>query len=313
MPNGGSACTRTTSSGLRARARQRSPAANRSTSSTGSSARRARCAGSRPRGGGIYDDRGTLIRVIGTNLDITDRKEAEAELARSAEDLARSNEELQRFAYVASHDLQEPLRSIVSFSQLLERRYKGKLDSDADEYIEFIVEGGTRMQTLIRDLLQVSRVETEAKPLAPTDPAAVVYAAARSLDEAIRGAGATVTVGDMPTVMADAAQIEQVFSNLIGNAVKYRREGVPPVIAISARRLNGRVEFSVKDNGIGIEDEYHDRIFEMFRRLHTHDEYEGTGIGLAVVKRIVERHGGTIRVESTPGEGSTFFFTLPAA
>ena len=244
--------------------------------------------------------RGGVIR------DITRRRGDE-------EALRRSNEELQRFAYVASHDLQEPLRTIVSFSQLLARRYQGRLGEDADELIAFIVEGGTRMQRLIQDLLQVSRVETAAKPLAPTDPAAVVTAAARSLDEAIRGAGATVTVGELPAVMADPAQLEQVFANLIGNAIKYRSSDRPPAIAISAERTNGWVEFAVADNGIGIEAEYFDRIFEMFRRLHTHDEYEGTGIGLAVVKKIVERHGGAIRVESTPGEGSTFFVTLPGA
>jgi light-regulated signal transduction histidine kinase (bacteriophytochrome) len=169
------------------------------------------------------------------------------------------------------------------------------------------------MQRLIQDLLQVSRVETTAKPPVPTAVGAVVNAAARSLDEAVRGAGATVTVGDLPAVMADPAQLEQVFANLISNAIKYRSPERPPEIGITARRLNGMVELAVRDNGIGIEAEYFDRIFEMFRRLHTRDRYEGTGIGLAVVKRVVDRHGGTVRVESTPGEGSTFFFTLPAA
>ena len=262
-------------------------------------------------GHGYRDASGELVRVLGVNIDITERKTAELALARSAEELRRSNEELQRFAYVASHDLQEPLRSIVSFSQLLERRYRGKLDADADEYISFIVEGGNRMQTLISDLLQVSRVETAAKPLEPTDAGEVVVDVVRALETPLREAGATVTVEDLPIVMADAAQLEQIFSNLVGNAIKYRRPDLAPEIRISARRKGGRWEFAVADNGIGIDAEYFDRIFEMFQRLHTHDEYEGTGIGLALVKKIVDRHGGRVRVESTPGEGSTFYFTLP--
>ena len=252
-------------------------------------------------------------RVAVLFRDITRRKEAEAARQEYAERLRASNEELQRFAYVASHDLQEPLRSIVSFSQLLARRYKGRLDEDADEYLGFIVEGGNRMQTLIKDLLQVSRVETGAKPLAPTEMGEVVADALRLLEAPIREAGGAVMVDSLPRVMADAAQLEQVFVNLIGNAIKYRRPEVPPAITVSAERHGDWWEFAVADNGIGIEAEYFNRIFEMFRRLHTHDEYEGTGIGLAIVKRIVERHGGTIRVESTPGEGSTFFFTLPSA
>jgi len=261
----------------------------------------------------LIDPPNPASAVIFTALDITELHETEKALMRYARDLRHSNEELQRFAYVASHDLQEPLRSIISFSQLLERRYRGKLDSDADEFIGFIVEGGMRMQRLIADLLQVSRVETHAREPAPTDAGAVVDASIRSLDEAIRRAGATVTVGPLPPVMADAAQLEQVFVNLVSNAIKYRSPDRPPAIAISAERTDGMVEFAVKDNGIGIEAEYFDRIFEMFRRLHTHDQYEGTGIGLAVVKRIVERHGGTVGIASTPGEGSTFYFTLPAA
>jgi PAS domain S-box-containing protein len=252
------------------------------------------------------DESGRVVALAGFLFDIDERKRIEAALR-------RSNEELQRFAYVASHDLQEPLRSIVSFSQLLERRYRGQLDADADDYIDFIVEGGLRMQQLITDLLRVSRIETAARPLEPTDAGAVVAAAFRLLETPIREAGATVTVGELPCVLADATQLEQVVVNLLGNAIKYRHPDRPPAIRISARRAGPMVEFAVRDNGIGIEAEYFDRIFEMFRRLHTHDEYEGTGIGLAVVKRIVERHGGTVRVESTPGEGTTFFFTLPAA
>jgi len=263
-------------------------------------------------GRGHYDADGRLVRVLGINMDITARKEAEAELARFAADLARSNEELQRFAYVASHDLQEPLRSIVSFSQLLERRYRGQLGEDADEYIQFIVDGGRRMQSLILDLLQVSRVETQARPPELTDAGRVAADALTLLNGQVRSAGATVTIDPLPMVMTDGAQLEQVFVNLVGNAVKYRREGVPPVVRISARRTGRLVEFAVQDNGIGIEAEYFARIFEMFRRLHTREKYDGTGIGLAVMKKIVERHGGRIWVESEPGVGSTFFFTLPA-
>ena len=251
--------------------------------------------------------------VVFNALDITRLRDSERALESYMDDLQRSNEELQRFAYVASHDLQEPLRSIISFSQLLERRYRGKLDQDADEYIAFIVEGGNRMQTLILDLLQLSRVETKARPLILTDTGEVVADALRLMETPIREAGATIEVGEMPAVLADAAQLAQVFANLVGNALKYRREGVPPEVWISAERRDRMVEFAVRDNGIGIEEDYFDRIFVIFQRLHTREEYEGTGIGLAIVRKIVERHGGRVRVESVPGEGSTFFFTLPAA
>ncbi len=261
----------------------------------------------------VRDAAGAVIGSVETLQDVTERKLAEDARQRYAERLEQSNEELERFAYVASHDLQEPLRSIVSFSQLLERRCKGQLGQDADDYIGFIIEGGNRMQALIQDLLDFSRVESAARPLEPTDAGEVVGAVVRSMDAALAEADATVTVGGMPLVMADAVQLERVFSNLLGNAIKYRRPDVPLEVAIAARRTDGMWEISVRDNGIGIEAEHHDRIFEMFRRLHTHDEYGGTGIGLAVVKKIVERHGGRVRVESTPGEGSTFFFTLPAA
>jgi PAS domain S-box-containing protein len=265
-------------------------------------------------GRGIRNACGQLRRVIGVNLDITDRKEIEAERARFAADLARSNRDLQRFAYAASHDLQEPLRTVIGFSQLLQRRHGGTLDPEADEFIAFIVEAGMRMQRLIEDLLQLSRVGTRARPLERTDAGTIIADALRLLEAAIREAGATVVVDDdLPPVMADPDQLAQVFSNLVGNAIKYGREGVPPEVRISAARRDGMVEFSVADNGIGIEAEYFDRIFVVFQRLHSRDEYDGTGIGLAIVKRIVERHGGTVRVESVPGEGSTFFFTLPAA
>jgi PAS domain S-box-containing protein len=252
-----------------------------------------------------------LDDVVFNALDITQLRTSERALASYMDELQRSNEELQLFAYVASHDLQEPLRSIVSFSQLLERRYKGKLDADADEFIAFIIEGGNRMQRLIMDLLQLSRVETKARPLAPTDAGEVVAEALRLMETPIREAGGTVVVEDLPTVMADADQLTQVFTNLVGNALKYRRPDVPPEVRISAERTGAFWRFSVADNGIGIEAEYFDRIFVIFQRLHTRDEYEGTGIGLAVVRKIVERHGGRIGLESTPGQGSTFSFTIP--
>ncbi len=255
---------------------------------------------------GEFDAADNLVRIKGYVVDDTQRYRAE-------EELRRSNEELQRFAYVASHDLQEPLRTIVSFSQLLERRCRGQLGPEADEYIAFIVEGGVRMQALIRDLLQLSRIETEAQPPVSIGAGAVVADAVSTLEAPIREIGATVLIGPMPTVVADPRQLEQVFVNLIANAIKYRSPKRPPELRVSAEREGRFWRFAVEDNGIGIEEEYFDRIFVIFQRLHTREKYEGTGIGLAVVRKIVERHDGRVWVESTPGEGSTFFFTLPAA
>jgi len=245
--------------------------------------------------------------------EMVERQRAEEALKEYAENLQRSNEDLERFAYVSSHDLQEPLRSIVSFSQLIDRRYRGRLDADADEYLDFIVEGGNRMQALILDLLAYSRVNTTRQAFSPTDTADVLASVERSLDARLREAGAAITHDPMPVVLADPLQLEQVFANLISNAIKFRRLDVPLRIHVGVRRADGFWEFSVSDNGIGIAPEYFDRIFVIFQRLHTKETYPGTGIGLAIVKRIVERHGGRIRVESSPGEGSTFFFTLPTA
>jgi PAS domain S-box-containing protein len=244
--------------------------------------------------------------------DITERRKAEEVLREYGEKVQASNEELQRFAYVASHDLQEPLRSIVSFSQLLNRRYQGRLDADADEYLGFITAGGQRMQLLIQDLLQLSQVQTTARPLEQVDMYRVVANTLQVMERQIREANATMTIGDLPPIMADATQLEQVFTNLIGNALKYRRPDLTPSIRISAERMGKCWRFAVADNGIGIAPEFFDRIFVVFQRLHTKDEFEGTGIGLAIVKKIVERHGGRVSVTSVPGEGSTFFFTLPA-
>lgn len=253
---------------------------------------------------------GTFATVF---QDVTEIQRAEAALQEYAAELARSNEELERFAYVASHDLQEPLRSIVSFSQLLARRYAGKLDADADEFIGFIVEGGVRMQALIMDLLQLSRVTTTGKAPEATDASVVIGEVLRDLTGTIETSGATVTVGPMPRVLADPVQLALVFTNLVGNAIKYRRPEVPPEVRIEAERAGACWRFSVTDNGIGIAPEYYERIFVVFQRLHTREAYEGTGIGLAIVKKIVERHGGRAWVESVPGEGSTFSFTMAPA
>ena len=265
------------------------------------------------RGRPVRDQHGEIVAWVGINLDIDDRKRAEEALREYAENLRRSNEDLERFAYVSSHDLQEPLRSIVSFSQLLERRYRGQLDADADEYIDFIVEGGMRMQALIQDLLAYSRVNTKRQELRPTDTEEVLAAVERNLAAPLLEGGAVLTHDPLPAVLADPLQLEQVLANLVSNAVKFRRPEVPLRIHVSARRLDGFWEFSVSDTGIGIEAEYFDRIFVIFQRLHTKETYPGTGIGLAIVKRIVDRHGGAVRVESAPGEGTTFVFTLPAA
>ena len=242
--------------------------------------------------------------VLASVVDIGARKRAE-------EELRRSNAELERFAYVASHDLQEPLRMVGNYVQLLGKRYKGRLDSDADEFIGFALDGAVRMQRLIEDLLAYSRVSSRGAELAPTDASAALAHALASLKLSIDETGARVTHDPLPTVPADQSQIEHVFLNLIGNALKFRGSE-PPTIHVTAAQRDGDWLFSVEDNGIGIEPQYFDRIFVIFQRLHGREEYPGTGIGLAITKRIIERHGGRIWVESRPGRGSTFFFTLPA-
>src|SRR5256885_1476859 len=243
--------------------------------------------------------------------DITERKKAEAALREAHEELKRSNAELEQFAYVASHDLQEPLRMVSSYTQLLMRRYGDKLDGDAKDFTAFIVDGATRMKQLIEDLLAYSRVGTRDKNFKPVDAESSLKRALTNLRAAIQDSGATVTQDKLPTIHCDEVQLAQLFQNLIGNALKFRRPDVAPAVHVGAADQGAEWEFMVRDNGIGIEPQYFERIFMVFQRLHDKGEYPGTGIGLAIVKKVVERHGGRIWVQSQPGSGTTFHFTMP--
>lgn len=245
-----------------------------------------------------------------TVVDVTKLKETEAKMLESVTELKRSNKDLEQFAYVASHDLQEPLRMVSSYVQLLERRYRDKLDSDAVEFINFAVEGADRMQRLIKDLLTYSRIGSRGKEFAVYNFGEAVKTALVNLKPAVEETAAEVTCGQLPALSADDVQITQLFQNLIANAIKFRKKDEKPLIQISASKKGGEWVFCVKDNGIGIEAEYFEKIFVIFQRLHARSEYPGTGIGLAICKRIVERHGGKIWVESAKGEGASFYFTI---
>ncbi|MDB6029489.1 MAG: sensory box protein [Verrucomicrobiales bacterium] len=244
--------------------------------------------------------------------DVTERKQAEEQLKNTALELGRSNAELEQFAYVASHDLQEPLRAVSGCVQILQQRYKDSLDSKATDLIQHAVDGSLRMQTLIHDLLSYSRVSSKAQPLETVDSATALNSALLNLKSAVEESHAEVVFNGLPSVKADPVQLSQLFQNLVGNALKYRGEQNPKIRIEAEPENKHQWRFAIRDNGIGIEPQYYERIFRLFQRLHTRREYTGTGIGLALCKKIVERHGGSIWVESQPEKGSTFFFTLPA-
>ncbi|HEX3013292.1 MAG TPA: ATP-binding protein, partial [Methanobacterium sp.] len=235
----------------------------------------------------------------------------EEQLKKVTDNLNRSNEEFQQFAYVTSHDLQEPLRTIASFTQLLAKRYKNKIDEDSDEFMDYIVDASMRMQQMIKDLLQYSRVVSRGKVFKPTNAEEIIEYTISSLKTPIEDEDVEITYDKLPKVTADSGQLLRLFQNIVENAIKFRQFAVQPKIHISCREHDNEYIFSVADNGIGIEEQYFDRIFTIFQRLHTKEEYEGTGIGLSVAKKIVERHGGKIWVESEPNIGSTFYFSIP--
>ncbi len=256
-------------------------------------------------------ERGRPEGFLEVHRDITQRRQAERALQAKNEALARSNHELEQFAYVASHDLQEPLRMVSNYTQLLAKRYHGQLDADADEFIGFAVDGAKRMQELIHDLLQYARVERRAREFRSVALETIVGDALSNLAGAIAESNASVVVDTLPVIVCDGPQMTQVFQNLIGNAVKFRKPDQAPVVRVSAKRDGAAWRLSVADNGIGIEPRFFERIFQMFQRLHARGDYSGTGIGLALCKKIVERHGGQMRVESAPDHGATFSFTVP--
>jgi PAS domain S-box-containing protein len=258
----------------------------------------------------ITDDSHTPIGMWSIVRDVTQRKQTEMERENAIKALKQSNEDLKQFAYVASHDLQEPLRMVASYTQLLAERYDNQLDERAHKFIRYAVDGAMRMQTLIRDLLTFSRVETRAKGFKPVDCHSALAVAIANLKTIIDETETLVTIGDMPNVWADASQLTQVFQNLISNGIKFRKPSTPPHIHVSAERIEDCWRFAVQDNGIGIDNKYKERVFVIFQRLHTRHEYPGTGIGLAMCKRIVHRHGGRIWFESLPEKGATFYFTL---
>jgi PAS domain S-box-containing protein len=258
----------------------------------------------------LLDWRRRFVGQVVLTKDITERIQYEQALKKYAHQLEVSNKELERFAYIASHDLREPLRTISGYTQLLARRYKGRLDSDADEFIAFAVDGANRMQQLIDDLLEYSRVGTRGKPFVQADTKELLGRVLKTLQVSIDESQAKISYNGMPTLMADSTQIFQLFQNLIGNAIKFRSDR-PLEIQIQSELEGDEWHFVFSDNGIGIQEKYFDKIFQVFQRLHNREEYPGTGIGLALCKRIVDRHGGHIWVESEAGVGSSFHFTLP--
>jgi PAS domain S-box-containing protein len=260
----------------------------------------------------LRDDLGHTIGGMAIARDITARRVAERALEERAGELERSNAELEQFAYVASHDLSEPLRMVSSYLQLLRRRYHGKLDADADQFIDYAVDGAGRMRDLIDDLLTYSRAGRGDQPLVPVDSRAIAERVVEALRAVEDAREAHVAIGELPPVVGDEQQLGQLFQNLIGNAVKFVPKDRMPEVDVSATRDGDRWRFAIADNGIGLEPAHADRIFRMFQRLHTRDEYAGTGIGLAIAKKVVERHGGTIWAEPRPEGGSRFCFTLPA-
>ena len=257
----------------------------------------------------IKNKDGVITHFVALKEDVTALKLAEEALKRHTEELERSNRELEQFAYVASHDLQEPLRIVAGYVQLLSRRYKGKLDENAEEFISFALDATKRMQALISDLLAYSRIGSGGKDFGSVDMEKVLDSTLLDLNPALSERGAEVTRSPLPSVKGDEPQLRRLFQNLIGNAVKYCSE--MPRIHVSAEKKADSWLFSIRDNGIGIAPRHHDRIFQIFQRLHAKNEYSGTGIGLAICKKVVENHGGRIWVESEAEKGSTFYFTIP--
>jgi len=242
--------------------------------------------------------------------DITERKRAESVLKQTVVDLTRANADLEKFAYVASHDLQEPLRNVINCLQMLEKKYKNKLDAQADKYIDYAVEGSARMKALILALLTYSRLGTRGAPHKPTDCDHILAETVKDLRSAIKETGGVITHDSLPTVTVDRSQLSQVFQNLIENAIKFRRHD-PPRIHVSAVKNRKEWVFSVKDNGIGIESHHLERIFVIFQRLNKRSQYDGTGIGLAIVNKVAERHGGRVWAESELGGRDDRLFTMP--
>lgn len=251
-------------------------------------------------------------------LEITSRERAEKalfeanqDLEESKQDLERSNQELEKFAYVASHDLQEPLRKVQTFGDRLLSKYGDNLGDEGKLYLERMQDATARMQVLIKDLLAYSRVRGDRKDFVRVDLNDVVNGVVSDLEVRLEQSGGRIEVGGLPSLQADPLQMRQVFQNLLGNALKFKRSDLPPVVNVSAKRVGDSYEISVRDNGIGFEQQYSEKVFEVFQRLHGRSDYEGTGIGLAIVRKVLERHGGSIRVESSPGQGSQFYLTLP--